>query len=115
MPFSTYRADRVGRIEALPPGRVTAGEHTTLRLRFTAGDFGIDDTGELKISWRQTSDMGKPQTTAPAGDRFDVEPGRAETYRLVLPIETAAAGNPVPLRTVALDRWATRPTTICRT
>ena len=32
---------------------------------YTAGTFGIDDTGMLKISWRTTSDMSKPQFDEP--------------------------------------------------
>lgn len=67
MPFAKYRADEVGTFECLTPAPATAGDYLTLRFRFTAGRYGIDDGGGLKISWRQTSDMGKPQTTDPAG------------------------------------------------
>ena len=80
MPFSNYRADEVGRIERLPPERAPAGAFQTLRFRFTAGPYGIDDGGGIKLSWRQTSDMGKPQDTAPAGAgyaRIVSEPDRS--------------------------------------
>ena len=37
---------------------------------YTAGTFGIDDTGMVKISWRTTSDMSKPQFDKPAAPNF---------------------------------------------
>jgi hypothetical protein len=39
-------------------------------LTYTAGTFGIDDTGMVKISWRTTSDMSKPQFDKPAAPNF---------------------------------------------
>lgn len=80
MPFSTYRTTDMGTITCLTPAPVTAGAHATLRFRFTTGPYGIDDTGGLKISWRQTSDMGKPQIADPAGEgfaRIESSPGRS--------------------------------------
>ena len=41
-----------------------------MTLVYTAGTFGIDDTGMLKISWRTTSDMAKPQFTDPAAPNY---------------------------------------------
>ncbi len=40
------------------------------RSTYTAGTFGIDDTGMVKISWRTTSDMSKPQFDKPAAPNF---------------------------------------------
>ena len=37
---------------------------------YTAGNFGIDDTGMVKISWRTTSDMSKPQFDKPQAANF---------------------------------------------
>jgi hypothetical protein len=53
-----------------PPGPFVAGSYQELILTYTAGTFGIDDTGIVKISWRTTSDMGKPQFTDPAAANF---------------------------------------------
>ena len=52
------------------PGPFVAGSHAELTLIYTAGTFGIDDTGMVKISWRTTSDMSKPQFDKPAAANF---------------------------------------------
>jgi len=70
MPHSKYRANEVGTLTCLTPAPAAAGAYVTLRFRFTAGRYGIDDAGGLKLSWRQTSDMGKPQVSDPAGAGF---------------------------------------------
>ena len=44
--------------------------HAELTLTYTAGTFGIDDTGMVKISWRTTSDMSKPQFNNPAAANY---------------------------------------------
>src|SRR5262249_1632489 len=48
------------------PGPFVAGSYQELTIVYTAGKFGIDDTGMLKISWRTTFDMSKPQFDQPA-------------------------------------------------
>jgi hypothetical protein len=48
MPFSTYLPEQMG-------------------------TFGIDDTGMVKISWRTTSDMSKPQFDKPRQQRLLIE------------------------------------------
>src|SRR5262245_11712035 len=58
MPYSQYLPDRMGSIELSPKGPFVAGSHQQLTLVYTAGTFGIDDTGMLKVSWRTTSDLG---------------------------------------------------------
>src|SRR5713101_3647842 len=70
MPFSTYLPEHMGSIKLTPPGPFVAGSHQELTLTYTAGTFGIDDTGIVKISWRTTSDMGKPQFTDPAAANY---------------------------------------------
>ena len=55
---------------SMPPGPFVAGSYAELILTYTAGTFGIDDTGIVKISWRTTSDMGKPQFTDPAAANY---------------------------------------------
>ncbi len=70
MPFSSYLRDRLGHAEIAPAGEHEAGSYATLRLTYTAGDFGIDDTGAIKLSWRTASDAGKPQFTDPTAPGF---------------------------------------------
>src|SRR6195256_877984 len=70
MPFSTYLPEHMGTAVLTPPGPFVAGSHAELILVYTAGTFGIDDTGMLKISWRTTSDMSKPQFDKPQAANF---------------------------------------------
>ena len=70
MPFSNYLPEHMGAITLSPPGPFVAGAYAELILTYTAGTFGIDDTGMVKISWRTTSDMSKPQFDRPAAPNF---------------------------------------------
>jgi hypothetical protein len=70
MPLSTYLIERMGSATLTPSGPFTAGSHAELALVYTAGTFGIDDSGMLKISWRTTSDMAKPQFTEPSAPNY---------------------------------------------
>src|SRR5215510_8930047 len=60
----------MGMAKLTPGGPFIAGSHEELTLTYTAGDFGIDDTGMLKISWRTTSDMSKPQFDQPQAANY---------------------------------------------
>src|SRR5881628_3150860 len=64
---STYLADRVGRAAITPTGEFEAGSFASMTLTYTAGYFGVDDTGSLKIVHRFASDMGRPQFNDPKG------------------------------------------------
>jgi hypothetical protein len=55
-----------GRVEIDNTGPFVAGSFARFRLVYTAGRYGIDDTGSLKICFRFASDMGKPQFDDPA-------------------------------------------------
>src|SRR5690348_4560071 len=70
MPFSTYLPEHMGSIRLTPSGPFVAGAPVELVLVYTAGTFGIDDTGMVKISWRTTSDMSKPQFDKPQAANF---------------------------------------------
>ena len=61
MPHSTYLPHRMGSATIDPTGRFEAGSFQSFTLTYTAGYFGIDDTGSIKIVHRFASDMGKPQ------------------------------------------------------
>lgn len=65
MPHRTYEQQQLGRAEISPGGPFTAGEYTSFELQYTAGFFGIDDSGSLKIAQRFASDMGTPQFDDP--------------------------------------------------
>ena len=70
MPYSKYLPEHMGSIALSPPGPFVAGSYAELTLVYTAGKFGIDDTGMVKVSWRTTSDFAKPQFTKPDAPNF---------------------------------------------
>src|SRR3954451_20749604 len=70
MPYSTYLPEHMGSAALTPAGPFVAGSHQELTLVYTAGTFGIDDTGMVKVSWRTTSDMSKPQFDKPEAANF---------------------------------------------
>ncbi|KAB2850882.1 MAG: DUF3604 domain-containing protein [Hyphomicrobiaceae bacterium] len=65
MPYSTFRPELMGRARLEPSGRVEAGSWQSFTLVYTAGRFGIDDTGSLKIGFRFATDFGPVQFTDP--------------------------------------------------
>ena len=70
MPAKPYLPEHMGSATLTPSGAFTAGSYASLVLTYTAGTFGIDDSGHLKVTWRGTSDMGKPQFTDPAAPNY---------------------------------------------
>ena len=68
--FTDYRAAEIGRVVLTPDAPIEAGSYASLALTFTAGRFGMDDTGSLRICTRQVSDLGRPQFTNPAAANF---------------------------------------------
>ncbi len=70
MPLRDYLPEQLGSVTLAPGGPFQAGSYQELVLTYRAGLFGIDDTGMLKIAWRTTSDMGKPQLDNPAEPNF---------------------------------------------
>ena len=63
MPFSNYQRERVGSVTIEPTRNLEAGSLEEITITFTAGEFGIDDTGAIKVSWRTASDSSRPQFT----------------------------------------------------
>jgi hypothetical protein len=49
MQHSNYFPERMGHARISPEGRFEAGSFQSFELVYTAGYFGIDDTGSLKI------------------------------------------------------------------
>ncbi len=70
MPYSKYLPQHMGAIKLATPGPFVAGSYAELVLIYTAGTFGIDDTGMVKVSWRTTSDFSKPQFNKPDAANF---------------------------------------------
>src|ERR1700681_567785 len=61
MPYSKYLPQQMGSIKLLTPGPFIAGSYAELVLVYSAGTFGIDDTGMAKVTWRTTWAFSKPQ------------------------------------------------------
>lgn len=70
MQHSNYFPERMGHARISPEGRFEAGSFQSFELVYTAGYFGIDDTGSLKIVHRFASDMGRPQWSDPAAANY---------------------------------------------
>ena len=70
MPHSTYLPERMGSAVVEPSGSFEAGSYQQFTLTYTAGYFGIDDTGSLKIVHRFASDMGRPQFDDPTAANY---------------------------------------------
>jgi hypothetical protein len=65
MPYSDYRPDLMGSAVLTPSGRFEAGSMQNFTLVYTAGTFGVDDTGSIKIGFRFATDFGPVQFTDP--------------------------------------------------
>ena len=70
MPHSKYLPERMGTAVVEPSGPAVAGSYRSFTVTYTAGFFGIDDTGSIKIVHRFASDMGRPQFDDPAAANF---------------------------------------------
>ncbi|MDG1479346.1 MAG: DUF3604 domain-containing protein [Myxococcota bacterium] len=60
----------LGSVTLSPDSPVEARAHTTLTLRYTVGQHGLDDRGAFKILMRFPMDGGVWQLTDPAADNF---------------------------------------------
>ncbi len=65
MPNHDYRRDLMGSATVSPQGPIEAGSWQSYTLVYTAGKFGIDDQGGLKIAFRTHSDMTPLQMDDP--------------------------------------------------
>ena len=70
MPHSTYLPHRMGSATIDPTGSFVAGSFQSFTLTYTAGYFGIDDTGSIKVVHRFASDMGRPQFDDPGAPNY---------------------------------------------
>ena len=67
-----YMADEIGnaRLTAGHGRTFEAGSFQSFELTFTAGRFGMDDTGSIRIVHRFASDMGTPQFSDPVAPNY---------------------------------------------
>ena len=70
MPYSDYRPDLMGSARLTPAGSFEAGSLQSFTLVYTAGAFGIDDTGSIKIGFRFATDFGPVQFSDPRGQGY---------------------------------------------
>jgi hypothetical protein len=61
---------RIGHAEMIPTGAFEAGSYASLTIIYTAGYFGIDDTGAVRLVTRFATDMGRPQFNDPRAPNF---------------------------------------------
>ncbi len=93
MPYNDYRPDLMGSAAIEPQGRFEAGSWQSFTLTYTAGKFGIDDQGGLKIGFRGHYDGSALQTDDPEAPGYT----------------TVEASNGVPLNAVYETRRNIRP------
>lgn len=70
MPYSDYRPELMGSATLEPSGPVEAGSYQSFTLVYTAGTFGLDDTGSLKIGFRFATDFGPVQFDDPKAQGY---------------------------------------------
>jgi hypothetical protein len=70
MPYSSYRPDLMGSARLTPAGCFEAGSLQSFTLVYTAGAFGIDDTGSIKIGFRFATDFGPVQFSDPRAQGY---------------------------------------------
>ncbi len=63
-------SETVGSATLSPSGSFVAGSYETFTLTYTAGFYGIDDSGSLKIVFRYASDQSTPQFNNPEAPNY---------------------------------------------
>jgi hypothetical protein len=70
MPNHDYRPDLMGSATVTPSGSIVAGSWQSFTVVYTAGKFGIDDQGGVKLAFRTHSDMTPLQMDDPAAPGY---------------------------------------------
>lgn len=103
---STYLNDRLGHATLTPTTPCEAGSFASFILTYTAGYFGIDDTGGLKIVHRFASDMGKPQFADPAGWNYvTAEASNGALLELRFAASSGSTGRGSPTARARAPQW----------
>ena len=63
-------SDMLGHATLHPDNDVEAGSWQSFDLVYTAGPYGIDDSGSLRVCFRFASDQSPPQFTDPSGPNY---------------------------------------------
>ena len=63
-------SEELGSVSISPSGSFEAGSYQTFTLVYTAGKFGIDDSGSMRVCFRFASDQTKPQFENPKGPNY---------------------------------------------
>ena len=63
-------AESLGEVTISPTGAFEAGSYQTFTLVYTAGKFGIDDSGSMRVCFRFASDQTRPQFEDPTGPTY---------------------------------------------
>ena len=86
-------ADFLGHVTLQPTGRFEVRSFGSFTLTYTVGEFGLDDTGALRVAFRFPADWGALQTVDPAAVNY-VSAEASNGTRLDLNYD--AWGNPRP-------------------
>jgi hypothetical protein len=70
MPYNTYRPDLMGSATLSPQGSFAVDSFQTFKLIYTAGKFGIDDQGGLRVGFRGHFDGSPIQFDDPKAPGF---------------------------------------------
>lgn len=65
MPHNSFRPDLMGTATIDAAGPITCGDWASVELVYTAGHFGIDDSGSIKICFRSATDQTRMQLSDP--------------------------------------------------
>lgn len=65
-----YPPEVLGQVAIDCPAEIVAGSMATIAITFTAGRFGIDDQGSLRLLFRFASDSGRPQFDRPNAPNY---------------------------------------------
>ena len=81
---SPIDAADLGKVTLSPLGAFEAGSFATFSLHYTAGRYGIDDSGSIRICFRFASDQMRPQFDRPADPRATSLRGQLDDLLLAL-------------------------------
>lgn len=68
--LSPIPVEQLGTATITPDGEFEAGSYASFTLTYTAGLYGVDDSGSLRICFRFASDQSSPQFDDPLGANF---------------------------------------------
>ena len=68
---ATIPPHEIGSVSLSPTGKFEAGSYQTFTLVYTAGKFGIDDSGSMRICFRFASDQTRPQFDDPKRANYE--------------------------------------------